>query len=154
MRRVQRMLKRKIESYLNESETFLAGIPVSDDAQITDLLGKLAVETTMITQAGIAVHSEIETDGTKDYQFQSYLIATDQRLLDVRRTLTGKVSRIAGEIRYFNVTLCEFKTGQLKIKTGQGDTFLGTLKYTIPKIHLKDAEIFATEVSKKILGRS
>ena len=153
MRRVQRMLKRKIKSFLNEGETFLAGIPVSDDAQITDLFDKVAVETTMITQVGIAVHSEIETDGTKDYQFQSYLIATDQRLLDVRRTLTGKVSRIAGEIRYFNITLCEFKTRQLKIKTEHGDTFLDTLKYTIPKIHLKDAEIFANEVSKKISGR-
>ena len=147
------MLKRKIKSFLNEGETFLAGIPVSDDAQITDLIDKVAVETIMITQAGIAVHSEIETDGTKDYQFQSYLIATDQRLLDVRRTLTGKISRIAGEIKYFNITLCEFKTRQLKIKTEHGDTFLDTLKYTIPKIHLKDAEIFANEVSKKIPDR-
>tara|TARA_B110000014_G_C20043053_1_gene542254 strand:- start:555 stop:1025 length:471 start_codon:yes stop_codon:yes gene_type:complete len=154
------MLKKKIEDFLDEGEDFLAGVPFQDAAKLDSFFRNIAVDTVMLTQVGVASSSELETDGSKDWQHQSYLIATNHRILYARKTKKGAVSRIAGEMNYSAISSCQFNvestmfskplTGSVRIQTVQGDTFLDSLRCDIPKLHLKDAEYFADEVREKL----
>ena len=160
MSRVQRMLKKKSKGFLADGEVFLAGIPFMDSAKVSALMESAAISTAMLTQMGVASSVEVETDGTKDYQYQSYLIATSLRILYARRTLVGKISRIAGEIGYSELRACELTinttmfskpwTGSIRIRTKQGDTPLDDLKCDVSKNHLAQAECFVDEVNGKL----
>ena len=163
MSRVQRNLKKKSKNFLVDGEVFLAGIPFMDSAKVAAAMESAAISTALLTHVGVASSMEVETDGTKDYQFQSYLIATSLRVLYARRTLVGKISRIAGEIDYSALRECELKitstmfskpwTGSVRILTKQGDSPLDKLKCDVSKNHLSQAEYFVNEVNSKISTR-
>ena len=160
MSRVQRMLQKKSKTFLEDGEEFLAGIPFMDSAKVADAMESAAISTVMLTQMGVASSTEVETDGTKDYQYQSYLIATSLRILYARRTFTGKISRIAGEIDYSALRACELKikttmfskpwTGSVRILTKERNSLLDDLKCDVSKNHLSQAEYFVEEVNKKL----
>ena len=160
MSRVQRMLKKKSKDFLADGEVFLAGIPFMDSAKVAAAMESAAISTTLLTQMGVASSMEVETDGTKDYQYQSYLIATSLRILYARRTFVGKISRIAGEIDYSALRACELKikttmfskpwTGSVRILTKEGNSPLDDLKCDVSKNHLSQAEFFVEEVNKKL----
>ena len=160
MSRVQRMLKKKSKNFLEDGEEFLAGIPFMDSAKVAAAMESAAISTVMLTQMGVASSTEVETDGTKDYQYQSYLIATSLRILYARRTFVGKISRIAGEIDYSALRACELKikttmfskpwTGSVRILTKEGNSLLDDLKCDVSKNHLSQAEYFVEEVNKKL----
>ncbi len=160
MSRIQRMLKKKSKGFLADGEEFLAGIPFMDSAKVSAAMGSAAISTAMLTQMGVASSMKVETDGTKDYQYQSYLIATSLRILYARRTLVGRISRIAGEVDYSALRACELKisttmfskpwTGSVRILTKKGDTPLDALKCDVSKNHLSQAEYFVNEVNKKL----
>ena len=160
MSRVQRMLKKKSKDFLADGEVFLAGIPFMDSAKVAALMEGAAISTVLLTQMGVASSMDVETDGTKDYQYQSYLIATSLRILYARRTFVGKISRIAGEIDYSALRACELKinttmfskpwTGSVRILTKEGNSPLDDLKCDVSKNHLNQAEYFVEEVNKKL----
>ena len=160
MSRVQRMLKKKSKDFLADGEVFLAGIPFMDSAKVAALMEGAAMSTVLLTQMGVASSVEVETDGTKDYQYQSYLIATSLRILYARRTYVGKISRIAGEIDYSALRACELQinttmfskpwTGSVRVLTKEGNSPLDDLKCDVSKNHLSQAEYFVDEVNKKL----